>query len=239
MALHTLEELLLELGLGDLNLDGLVHLLVVSSFVVGVVLDGGGEEGVDEGGLAQARLAGNHDSESGTALRNNLVALVGQLYAVSIWRGAGNCMDRDTHVGNANRRHGFGHSDCGWSLCDYFWSVSGSSFGVMENDAAQSFRREIGTGKGVFESAKDLLGDGRRNLVVCWILVVSAWTKRGRVWREIDVGCWYGERVPYSVQALPPPRLSLRAPWMGDHLPSSEGDAVGVVYVWAAREVWV
>jgi hypothetical protein len=31
----------------------------VSALVIGVVLDGGGEEGVDEGGLAQARLASN------------------------------------------------------------------------------------------------------------------------------------------------------------------------------------
>ena len=80
----------------------------------------------------------------------------------------------DMHVGNANRRHSFGHCDCGWCLCDYFWSVSGRSVGVLEYDAAQSVRREIGTGKGVSESAKDLLGDGRRNLVVCWFLVVSA-----------------------------------------------------------------
>jgi hypothetical protein len=54
-----LEELLLKLGLCDLNLDRLVHLLVVASLVVGVVLDGGGEEGVDEGRLAEARLAGD------------------------------------------------------------------------------------------------------------------------------------------------------------------------------------
>ena len=59
--LHTLEELLLELGLGDLDLDGLVHLLLVTSAVVGVVLDGGGEESVDEGGLAETRLASNLD----------------------------------------------------------------------------------------------------------------------------------------------------------------------------------
>jgi hypothetical protein len=52
-ALHTLEELLLELGLGDFDLDRLVHLLVVSSLVVGVVLDRGGEEGVDEGRLSE------------------------------------------------------------------------------------------------------------------------------------------------------------------------------------------
>lgn len=118
-------------------------------------------------------------------------------------------MVRDTHVGNANRRHSFGHFDCGWCIRDYFWRVSGRSFGVMKYDAAQSVRREIGTGKGVSDSAKDLLGDGRRDLVVCWILDVSAWTKGGRIEREMDVGCWYGERVPYSAQALPPPRLSL------------------------------
>lgn len=54
-----LEELLLELSLCDFDFDSLVHLLVVSSLVVGVILDGGGEEGVDEGGLSEARLAGN------------------------------------------------------------------------------------------------------------------------------------------------------------------------------------
>lgn len=56
---YTLEELLLELSLGDLDLDSLVHLLMVSSLVIGIVLDGGGEEGVDEGGLSKARLASN------------------------------------------------------------------------------------------------------------------------------------------------------------------------------------
>ena len=66
MAICTLEELLLQLGLGNLNLDGLVDLLLVSSLVVGIVLDGGREEGVDEGGLAQARLAGNLDNRSVT-----------------------------------------------------------------------------------------------------------------------------------------------------------------------------
>ena len=55
----TFEELLFELSLCDLNLDRLVHLLVVAALVVGVVLDGGGEEGVDEGCLAEPRLAGN------------------------------------------------------------------------------------------------------------------------------------------------------------------------------------
>ena len=55
----TLEKLLLELGLGDLNLDRLVDLLLMAALVVGIVLDGGGEEGVDEGRLAQPRLASN------------------------------------------------------------------------------------------------------------------------------------------------------------------------------------
>lgn len=56
---RTLEELLLKLGLCDLDLDGLVDLLLVSPLVIGIVLDGRGEEGVDEGGLAEARFASN------------------------------------------------------------------------------------------------------------------------------------------------------------------------------------
>lgn len=60
----TLEELLLELGLGDLNLDRLVDLLLVPALVIGVVLDGRGEEGVDEGRLAQTRLASNLEEET-------------------------------------------------------------------------------------------------------------------------------------------------------------------------------
>jgi hypothetical protein len=55
----TLEEFLLELSLGDLNLDRLIHLLVVSSLVVGIVLDGGGKECVDESRLSEPRLSGN------------------------------------------------------------------------------------------------------------------------------------------------------------------------------------
>jgi len=54
---RTLEELLLELGLRDFDFDSLVNLLLVTAAVVCVVLDGGGEEGVDEGGLAETRLA--------------------------------------------------------------------------------------------------------------------------------------------------------------------------------------
>ena len=59
MAICTLEELLLQLGLGNLNLDGLVDLLLVSSLVVGIVLDGGGEKRVDEGSLAQTGFTSN------------------------------------------------------------------------------------------------------------------------------------------------------------------------------------
>lgn len=64
MCLPTLEKLLLELGLGDLDFDSLVDLLLVAALVVGIVLDGGGEEGVDEGRLAQAGLASNLTSVS-------------------------------------------------------------------------------------------------------------------------------------------------------------------------------
>jgi hypothetical protein len=100
--LRTLEELLLQLGLGNLDLDRLVDLLLVPALVIGVVLDSGGEERVDEGRLAQSGLASNltggqkqlqprethspdHDRKRGTPLSDNLVPLVRQ-------------------VGNANRR---------------------------------------------------------------------------------------------------------------------------------------
>jgi hypothetical protein len=56
---RTLEELLLELSLCDFDLDSLVDLLLVTAAVVCIVLDGGGEESVDEGGLAETRLASN------------------------------------------------------------------------------------------------------------------------------------------------------------------------------------
>ena len=52
-AVPTLEELLLELGFCDLNLDSFIDLLGMSSLVVGVVLDCGGEEGVDESRLSE------------------------------------------------------------------------------------------------------------------------------------------------------------------------------------------
>ena len=76
----TLEELLFQLGLCDLNLHSLVNLFLMTAAVIGVVLDGGGEEGVDEGGLAQARLASYHHRESGTTLSHDLVTLVGELH---------------------------------------------------------------------------------------------------------------------------------------------------------------
>lgn len=79
----NLEELLLKLGLGDLDLNSFVNLLGVASAVVGVVLDRRAEECVDEGGLSQARLASNHDGEGGAALCDNLVALVWELKNMS------------------------------------------------------------------------------------------------------------------------------------------------------------
>lgn len=56
---RTLEELLLELGLGDFNLDSLVDLLLMTALVVGIVLDGGREQRVDESRLSEARLSSN------------------------------------------------------------------------------------------------------------------------------------------------------------------------------------
>jgi hypothetical protein len=52
IGVRTLEELLFQLGLGNLNLDRLVDLLLVPTLVVGVVLNGCGEERVDESRLA-------------------------------------------------------------------------------------------------------------------------------------------------------------------------------------------
>ena len=107
----TLEKLLLQLGLGDLDFNGLVDLLGVTAAVVGVVLDGGAEEGVDEGGLSETRLSSYHDGKGGTTFGDDLVALVGELCAWSmaahvvyrLFLGAG------TYIGNANRRCCFGH----------------------------------------------------------------------------------------------------------------------------------
>lgn len=48
---RTFEKLLFQLSLCDLDLNSLVNLLCVSSLVVLIVFDGGGEKGVDEGGL--------------------------------------------------------------------------------------------------------------------------------------------------------------------------------------------
>jgi hypothetical protein len=106
----TLEEFLLQLGLGYLNLNGLVNLFLVAFLVIGVILNGGREECVDEGRLSQARFTSNlmggsrvspehnterkhsythHDGEGSTPLGDDLVSLVGQ-------------------VGNANGRRAFG-----------------------------------------------------------------------------------------------------------------------------------
>lgn len=50
----TLEEFLFQFSLGNLNLNSLVDLLCVSALVVGVVLDCGREQGVDEGCLSES-----------------------------------------------------------------------------------------------------------------------------------------------------------------------------------------
>jgi len=96
---RTLEEFFLELSLCNFNLDRLVNLLVVAALVVGIVLDGGGEEGVDESRLSKARFAGNlkpmslvvykdeclvgayHDGEGSSTFRDDLVSVQGQVYA--------------------------------------------------------------------------------------------------------------------------------------------------------------
>lgn len=48
----TLEKLLLQLSLGDFDLNGAVHLLLVAALVVGIVLNGGREKSVDECSLS-------------------------------------------------------------------------------------------------------------------------------------------------------------------------------------------
>ncbi len=48
----TLEEFLLELRFGNLNLHSLVHLLRMPALVIGVVLDSSGEKSIDEGRLS-------------------------------------------------------------------------------------------------------------------------------------------------------------------------------------------
>lgn len=49
---RTFEELLLKLSFGNLNLHCSVDLLLVAALVIGIVLNGGGEKGVDEGRLS-------------------------------------------------------------------------------------------------------------------------------------------------------------------------------------------
>ena len=50
----TLEELLFKLSFCDLYLNCLINLFGVSALVVGVILDRGREESIDEGGLPQS-----------------------------------------------------------------------------------------------------------------------------------------------------------------------------------------
>lgn len=49
----TLEELLFQLGLGDLDLHSLINLLCMTTPVVGVILDGRGEESINESGFSK------------------------------------------------------------------------------------------------------------------------------------------------------------------------------------------
>lgn len=55
----TLEELLLQLGLGNLNLNRLINLFLVTFLVIGIVLNRGRKEGVDKGRLSQAGFTSN------------------------------------------------------------------------------------------------------------------------------------------------------------------------------------
>lgn len=69
--LLTLEELLFQLGLRDLDLHSLIDLLLVPALVVGIVLDRRGEQGVDESRLAQPGLASDLQ-EAGCPMVNSL-----------------------------------------------------------------------------------------------------------------------------------------------------------------------
>lgn len=53
----TFKELLLELSFSDFDFDSLVNLFGMTTLVIGVVLDSGGEECVDECSLSEARLS--------------------------------------------------------------------------------------------------------------------------------------------------------------------------------------
>ena len=57
--MYTFEELLFQFSLGDLNLYGFVNLFRMTALVIGVILDGCREEGVDEGGLSKPRFTSN------------------------------------------------------------------------------------------------------------------------------------------------------------------------------------
>lgn len=61
---RTLEELLFQLSLGDLDLNSAVNLLLVAALVVGIVFDGGREQSVNEGSLSQSRLSSDLSTAS-------------------------------------------------------------------------------------------------------------------------------------------------------------------------------
>jgi hypothetical protein len=70
-------------------------------------------------------------------------------FATILWRWLGSCVllasDKtpagvvfgDTHVGNANGRHSFGHCDFAWCFCDDFGSLSDNVLRMLYDDAAQ------------------------------------------------------------------------------------------------------
>lgn len=51
-AVSTLEELLFQFSLCDFDLDRLVDLLVMATFVIGIILNGSRKQSVDEGSFA-------------------------------------------------------------------------------------------------------------------------------------------------------------------------------------------
>lgn len=55
----TFEEFLLEFRFSDLNLNSLVDLLCMTTSMIGVILDGGREQRIDEGSFSKPRLSGD------------------------------------------------------------------------------------------------------------------------------------------------------------------------------------
>lgn len=107
MSMNTFEKLLFQFCLGNLNLNSLVNLLRVPSFMVGVIFDCGRKKGVDECSLAQPRFScylhsmsvnwrstrmnsQYHNGKSSTTLCDNLMPLIGKVCNAD-WRCGLNC----------------------------------------------------------------------------------------------------------------------------------------------------